>query len=49
MNLKQIIPWFTSIEALSYLATMIFGTTIGFGLSSLLLIYATNAFELMKL
>ena len=49
MNLKQIIPWFTSIEALSYLATMIFGATIGFGLSSLLLIYATNAFELMKL
>ena len=49
MNLKQIIQWYTSIEALSYLATMIFGATMGFGLSSLLLIYATNAFELMKL
>ena len=49
MNLKQIIQWYTSIEALSYLATMIFGAAIGFGFSSILLTYATNSFELMKL
>ncbi len=49
MNLKQIIQWYTSIEALSYLTTMIFGAAIGFGFSSILLTYATNSFELMKL
>ena len=49
MNLKQIIQWYTSIEALSYLATMIFGAAIGFGFSSILLTYVTNSFELMKL
>ena len=49
MNLKQIIQWYTSIEALSYLTTMIFGAAIGFGFSSILLTYATNLFELMKL
>ena len=49
MNLKQIIQWYTSIEALSYLTTMIFGVAIGFGLSTILLTYTTNSFELMKL
>ena len=49
MNLKQIIQWYTSIEALSYLTTMLFGAAIGFGLSAILLTYSTNSFELMKL
>ena len=49
MNLKQIIQWYTSIEALSYLTTMLFGVAIGFGLSAILLTYSTNSFELMKL
>ena len=49
MNLKQIIQWYTPIEALSYLTTMIFGAAIGFGFFSILLTYATNSFELMKL
>ena len=49
MNLKQIIQWYTSIEALSYLTTMIFGVAIGFGLSIILLTYTTNSFELMKI
>ena len=49
MNLKQIFQWYTSIEALSYLTTMIFGVAIGFGLSTILLTYTTNSFELMKL
>ena len=49
MNLKQIIQWNTSIEALSYLTTMLFGVAIGFGLSTILLTYTTNSFELMKL
>ena len=37
------------IEALSYLTTMLFGVAIGFGFSAILLTYATNSFELMKL
>ena len=49
MNLKQIIQWYTSIEALSYLTTMLFGIAIGFGLFAMLLTYTTNSFELMKL
>ena len=49
MNLKQIFQWYTSIEALSYLTTMIFGVAIGFGLSTILLTYTTNSFELMEL
>ena len=49
MNLKQIIQWYTSIEALSYLTTMIFGVAIGFGLSTILLTYTTDSYELMKL
>jgi len=49
MNLKQIIHWYTSIEAFSYLTTMIFGAALGFGLSAILLAYVTNLFELMKL
>ena len=49
MNLKQIIQWYTSIEALSYLTTMIFGAAIGLGLSTILLTYTTNSSELMKL
>ena len=49
MNLKQIIQWYTSIEALSYLTTMLFGIAIGFGLFAMLLSYTTNSFELMKL
>ena len=49
MNLKQIIRWYISIEALSYLTTMIFGVAIGFGLSIILLTYTTNSFELMKI
>ena len=48
MNLKQIIRWY-SIEALSYLTTMIFGVAIGFGLSIISLTYTTNSFELMKI
>ena len=49
MNLKQIIQWYTSIEALSYLTTMLFGVAIGFGLPAILLTYTTNSFEQMKL
>ena len=50
MNLKQILQWYNSIEALSYLTTMIFGAVIGgFGLSTILFTYTTNSYELMKL
>ena len=49
MNLKQIIQWYTSIEALSYQTTMIFGVVISFGFCSILLTYTTNSFELMKI
>ena len=47
--LKQIIHWYTSVEAFSYQTTMIFGAGLGFGLSTILLAYVTNLFELMKL
>ena len=49
MNLKQILQWYNSIEALSYLTTMIFGAAIGFGLSNILLTYTTDSYGLMKL
>ena len=50
MNLKQILQWYNSIEALSYLTTMIFCAVIGgFGLSTILFTYTTNSYELMKL
>ena len=42
VNLKTIINWYTSIEALSYLTTMIFGAALGFGLSAVLLIKSHN-------
>ena len=47
MNLKKIIQWYTSIEALSYLTTMIFGTALGFGLSTVLLIKSQNISDLI--
>ena len=47
MNLKKIIQWYTSIEALSYLTTMIFGAALGFGLSTVLLIKSQNISDLI--
>ena len=47
MNLKKIIQWYTSIEALSYLTTMIFVTALGFGLSTVLLIKSQNISDLI--
>ena len=46
VNLKTIINWYTSIEALSYLTTMIFGAALGFGLSAVLLIKYHNISDL---
>ena len=47
MNLKKTIQWYISIEALSYLTTMIFGAALGFGLSTVLLIKSQNITDLI--
>lgn len=36
--MEKVIKWYTSIEAVSYLATLVFGSALGFCLSMLLLI-----------